>query len=156
MAKGQSRWTMVAMNPTLVFGVSAINSLTDDVLDVVKKTMNGLMYPSAAPMTCGIVDIHDVSKAHVLAGIVKRDLTGRFILNHSCAPNLCLHLAGMWIWMWMWMRVWVWMFCVRGCGCGSACGCACACACGCGCGNLCVCICARIFVCVRVCVCNFF
>lgn len=92
IANSQSRWTMATMNPSIVLGAPAIENVSGESLDMVKLVLSGALYPFSPPIAAGIVDVHDVCKAHVLA-MIKRDVTGRFILNGVSTKNLLLCIS---------------------------------------------------------------
>ena len=78
--KEQKRWDLVVINPSFVLGPS----LNPDAMFESKKFMlqmgNGDLKSGAPDVTMGMVDVRDVSKAHVIAGF-NEEAKGRHILS---------------------------------------------------------------------------
>lgn len=76
----QKRWDLVVINPSFVLGPS----LNPDAMFESKKFMlqmgNGDLKSGAPDVTMGMVDVRDVSKAHVIAGFNEK-AKGRHILS---------------------------------------------------------------------------
>ena len=76
----QKRWDLVVINPSFVLGPS----LNSDAMFESKKFMlqmgNGDLKSGAPDVTMGMVDVRDVSKAHVIAGFNEK-AKGRHILS---------------------------------------------------------------------------
>jgi len=76
----QKRWDLVVINPGFVLGPS----LNPDAMFESKKFMlqmgNGDLKSGAPDVTMGMVDVRDVSKAHVIAGF-SESAKGRHILS---------------------------------------------------------------------------
>lgn len=78
-ARGQDRWRLVVVNPSLVLGPSLNPNPTSDSFDVVRQLGDGTMRWGAPRVGMGVVDVHDVARAHLAAGYLP-DAQGRHIL----------------------------------------------------------------------------
>ena len=84
MAEAQSRWDLVVINPAFVLGPS-LSGRSDSTSDNFMRSMVGGQYRTGAPdLYFGIVDVRDVARAHILAGMTS-EAKGRHIL---CADTL--------------------------------------------------------------------
>lgn len=81
IAKSQSRWDLVTINPSFVLG-PALNphGTTSETMNVLKMLGKGEMKMGAPKMGVGIVDVRDVAHAHYQAGFVP-SANGRYITS---------------------------------------------------------------------------
>lgn len=86
MVNAQSRWDLVTINPSFVFGPSLTKRTDSTSIDTMIKLVNGTFFLGVPELWLGIVDVRDVAKSHILAGF-KEDAKGRHIL---CAASLDL------------------------------------------------------------------
>jgi nucleoside-diphosphate-sugar epimerase len=79
--------------PCLSKGAPAIDTPAG-TLDVVRRIVNGELYPFVPLFGYGIVDLDDVCQAHVM-GMIKRETTGRYLIDYECYPSFLLTIADM-------------------------------------------------------------
>ena len=81
MAKAQSNWDMVTINPSFVMGPPLNPKATTSAsFDVMKQLGDGAMKAGAPKMGVGIVDVRDVATAHIRAGYYP-EAEGRYITS---------------------------------------------------------------------------
>jgi nucleoside-diphosphate-sugar epimerase len=87
IAEGQKQWKLVTINPGFVMGPSLSKRTDSTSIDTMRSILNG-KYKSGAPdLYFGIVDVRDVSKAHILAAS-KEDAFGRYACVGQSASML--------------------------------------------------------------------
>lgn len=81
IAKTQSNWDLVTINPSFVMG-PALNagSITSESYNVLKQIGDGTMKAGVPKMGVGVVDVRDVGEAHFLAGYTP-SAKGRYITS---------------------------------------------------------------------------
>jgi len=81
MAKNQSNWDLVTINPSLVLG-PPLNpqETTSESFNIMKQLGDGTMKIGAPKMGVGLVDVRDVANAHFLAGFTP-EANGRYITS---------------------------------------------------------------------------
>ena len=91
LADAQDRWTLVAVNPSLVVG-PAINPHTScESIDLILQYLDGTLKFGAPNMGIGVVDIRDVAEAHLRAAF-HPNAHGRYVT--SALPTWLLWLVG--------------------------------------------------------------
>lgn len=75
----QSRWDLVTVNPTLVFGPS-LAPTTSESFAIMQHFGDGSMKMGCPKLGIGIVDVRDVAEAHVRAAFTKA-AKGRYLVN---------------------------------------------------------------------------
>ena len=80
LADAQDRWTLVAVNPSLVVG-PAINPHTScESIDLILQYLDGTLKFGAPNMGIGVVDIRDVAEAHLRAAF-HPNAHGRYVTS---------------------------------------------------------------------------
>ncbi|KXZ43332.1 hypothetical protein GPECTOR_94g654 [Gonium pectorale] len=69
LARGQSRWSLVAMCPGLVLGPPLSSRTDSESVALVQRLVAGEMWPAAPPGGLSCVDVRDVAAAHCLAAV---------------------------------------------------------------------------------------
>lgn len=77
-AKEQARWDLTVINPSFVMGPSLSNRTDGESTDFMIQLLSGAFKTGAPYLSFGFVDVRDVAKAHILAGI-KESASGRHI-----------------------------------------------------------------------------
>ncbi|MFZ1705963.1 MAG: NAD-dependent epimerase/dehydratase family protein [Saprospiraceae bacterium] len=81
LAKNQSQWDLVTINPSGVFGPDLNpHNNTSESLNILKMLGSGEMKMGAPKMGIGIVDVRDVADAHFNAGFIPT-ASGRYITS---------------------------------------------------------------------------
>ena len=80
IAKQQSRWDLVVINPSLVLGPGLNPNATSESFNLLRQLGDGRMKTGAADIAIGIVDVRDVAQAHVNAAFFP-DAKGRHIVS---------------------------------------------------------------------------
>ena len=81
MAKNQSQWDLISMNPPGVFGPPLNpNNTTSESVNILKMLGGGDMKMGAPKMGIGIVDIRDLAEAHYKAGFTP-EAQGRYLTS---------------------------------------------------------------------------
>jgi|TARA_R110001599_G_C12145008_1_gene650945 nucleoside-diphosphate-sugar epimerase len=93
IAKDQSRWDLVVMNPGLVLGPSLAQASDSTSLSTLLEVMDGTMRTGAPDLRFPIVDVRDVATAHIRGAMIE-GANGRHILVSSSAS--VMEIAG-WI-----------------------------------------------------------
>ncbi|TGN20196.1 SDR family oxidoreductase [Leptospira idonii] len=65
----QSRWDLVTINPSFVLGPSVSDRGDGTSVNFMRSMVNGKFAPGVPDMMMGIVDVRDVAKAHIAAGL---------------------------------------------------------------------------------------
>ena len=86
MADAQDRWTLICINPALVFGQSLTPNTQSGSVEVLQQFANGMTLLGVPPMWNGVVDVQDVAEAHLRAAF-KPEAHGRYII---CSESLSL------------------------------------------------------------------
>lgn len=81
IAKTQSQWDLVTINPSFVMG-PALNagSITSESYNVLKQLGDGTMKAGAPKMGAGVIDVRDLGEAHFRAGFTP-EASGRYITS---------------------------------------------------------------------------
>ena len=81
LAKKQSRWRLVVVNPSMVMG-PALNPkvATSESVHILKQVGDGTLKLGAPAVGLGMVDVRDLAEAHFQAAF-REDATGRHIIN---------------------------------------------------------------------------
>lgn len=81
IAKGQSQWTLVTMNPPMVMGPALNPSVaTSESVATVKQMGDGTLRMGAPNLGVGAVDIRDLAEAHYRGGFMP-EAEGRYIIS---------------------------------------------------------------------------
>ncbi|KAG2451350.1 hypothetical protein HYH02_003954 [Chlamydomonas schloesseri] len=67
MAKAQSQWKLVVINPAVILGPPLSKRTDSESVSIINQILKGQMYPAAPHMGFGTVDVRDVAAAHTLA-----------------------------------------------------------------------------------------
>jgi len=79
IVKKQKRWDLVCVNPGVVFGPALTQQSDSESIAMMRDMGNGMMKFGSPDLSFGIVDVRDVAKAHMQAGLVS-EASGRHIL----------------------------------------------------------------------------
>ena len=79
IAEGQDKWSLVVINPALVIGPTVSGYSTSASHDILRQIGDGTLKAGAPPFELGVVDVRDVSEAHLRAAYMK-DAEGRHIV----------------------------------------------------------------------------
>ncbi|SGZ57878.1 CIC11C00000001437 [Sungouiella intermedia] len=77
----QTRWDLVTVNPTLVFGPS-LTPTTSESFAIMKQFGDGTMKSGCPKLGLGVVDVRDVAEAHIRAAFTST-AKGRYLVNGS-------------------------------------------------------------------------
>lgn len=80
IAKSQSRWDLVVINPSFVIGPGINPHATSESFHLIQQLGDGTMKTGIPKWPIGIVDVRDVATAHVNAGYTP-DAQGRHIVS---------------------------------------------------------------------------
>lgn len=80
LAKLQSQWRLVVVNPSLVIGPATNPQPTSESFNIVRQLGNGTMKAGAPRAGFGVVDVRDLAQAH-LAAAFSADAEGRHIVS---------------------------------------------------------------------------
>ncbi len=81
IAKKQSEWDLVTINPSFVMGpMLNAKGTTSESFNILKQIGDGAMKAGVPKMGIGLVDVRDVANAHVLAGYTPT-AQGRYITS---------------------------------------------------------------------------
>lgn len=80
IAKGQNRWDLVVINPSLVLGPAISPHTNSESLRIVRRMGDGTLKRGAPRMGMGAVDVRDLAKAHIAAAFTP-SANGRYIIN---------------------------------------------------------------------------
>jgi len=86
-AGSQTRWKLVVINPSLVLGPGTKYHETSESFKIMKQLIDGTLASGCPRFGMPIVDVRDVSKAHIAAGY-SESASGRHILS-GYNTNLC-------------------------------------------------------------------
>lgn len=87
ICKNQSAWDLVVINPSLVMGPSLTTQTQSTSIDVMRDLGNGRQRTGVPMLEFGIVDVREVARAHILAGL-NSEAQGRYILSAHTASLL--------------------------------------------------------------------
>ncbi len=79
MAEAQDHWDLVVINPGFVMGPSLTNRKDSTSIDFMLQLAGGKMKSGSPDLYFGFVDVRDVARAHIMAGL-KPQASGRHIL----------------------------------------------------------------------------
>ncbi len=82
IAGEQDQWDMVTIHPAFVMGPSLTKTSQSQSLTFIKQMMSGEFKMGVPPFTFGLVDVRDVSKAHIAAGFTP-EANGRYITSRK-------------------------------------------------------------------------
>lgn len=68
IAKAQSRWDLVCINPAFVLGPSLTKSSVSTSIETLLNLGNGKLRTGVPRLMFSVVDVRDVARAHILAG----------------------------------------------------------------------------------------
>ncbi len=117
LAREQSQWKLVVLNPSFVMGPSLTKNTNSGSISFMQDILNGKFATGAPDLYFGFVDVRDVAHAHILAlendkaegrhilaertagvldmiGMIRKQFPGKFKLPKSKAPKLLLMLIG--------------------------------------------------------------
>jgi len=80
LARAQSQWSLVVVNPAFVMGPSLSGRKDSTSMDFLLNNLKGTWKSGTLPMSSGFVDVRDVATAHVEAAL-RHDADGRHILS---------------------------------------------------------------------------
>lgn len=81
ISKGQNRWKLVVVNPSMVLGPATNpNTATSESFSLLKQLGDGTLKSGVPNMGLGIVDVRDLATAHINAGF-KEEANGRHIIS---------------------------------------------------------------------------
>jgi nucleoside-diphosphate-sugar epimerase len=89
IANAQSRWDLVAINPTLVVGPGINPHATSESFRMVKQMGDGTLRMGAPRFGFGAVDVRDLARAHLAAAFTPT-ASGRYIINGHNSDLLSL------------------------------------------------------------------
>lgn len=92
IAKIQSNWDLVVLNPSLVIGPALNSNPTSESFSIVKQLGDGTLKAGAPRAGFGVVDVRDLAQAHVAAAFTP-DAEGRHIVSGHNTDLLELGLA---------------------------------------------------------------
>ena len=81
IAKAQSDWKLVVMNPAFVMGPSLSTNSKSESLKFMTDMLTGVYKTGAPELYFGFVDVRDVAKAHIYS--IENEAEGRHILSES-------------------------------------------------------------------------
>ena len=87
LAKQQSRWSLVSINPGFVFGPSLTPRADSESIRLMRKYVDGSFRFGVPDTHMGFVDVRDVAVAHVEAAL-RNDAHGRYIVVGECTTLL--------------------------------------------------------------------
>lgn len=68
IAREQTRWDLVTINPAFVLGPSLTSSSQSTSIETLQNLGSGKLWPGVPRLLFSVVDVRDVAHAHVLAG----------------------------------------------------------------------------------------
>lgn len=87
LVKKQKRWDLVTINPGFIFGPSLTRRIDSTSIKTMIELSDGTYRMGAAELMFGLVDVRDVSLAHVQA-LLKTKAKGRYILVNETGTFL--------------------------------------------------------------------
>ena len=89
LAKLQSQWQLVVVNPSLVVGPGTNPHATSESFNIVRQLGDGTMKPGAPRAGFGVVDVRDLAQAHLGAAFIP-GAEGRHIVSGHNTDLLAL------------------------------------------------------------------
>jgi len=89
MVKGQQRWDLVVINPSLVLGPGLSADATSESFNLFRQLGNGKMKSGVPDFSIGMVDVRDLAIAHYNAGFIP-EANGRNIISAENSDFLTL------------------------------------------------------------------
>jgi nucleoside-diphosphate-sugar epimerase len=89
MVKGQQRWDLVVINPSLVLGPGLNADATSESFNLFKQLGNGKMKSGVPDFAIGMIDLRDLAIAHYNAGFTP-EANGRNIISADNSDSLTL------------------------------------------------------------------
>eukprot|EP00882_Tetradesmus_deserticola_P005177 GHRQ01005453.1.p1 GENE.GHRQ01005453.1~~GHRQ01005453.1.p1 ORF type:complete len:388 (+),score=95.73 GHRQ01005453.1:561-1724(+) len=74
------RWTLCSINPGAIWGPPLSSRLDGESINQCLDLMSGVMWPFAAEIAMGVVDVRDVARAHI-AAMENPGAGGRYLIN---------------------------------------------------------------------------
>lgn len=87
MQKEQSRWDLVTINPSMVYGPSLTAASQSASIDTLLQMGDGRLRTGVPDLCFGVVDVREVARAHMLAGFTE-SASGRYILSNKTLTML--------------------------------------------------------------------
>ena len=93
MAKKQSDWELIVLNPSFVMGPALTSTSQSESLKFMTDLLSGKQKSGTAELHMGFVDVRDVAKAHIYC--VENEASGRHILAERVTDMLSfVHIIG--------------------------------------------------------------
>jgi len=83
LAKQQSRWDLVVINPSFILGPGLSPDGTSESFNFVRQLGNGRMKAGIPDIGCGAVDVRDVAEAHLRAAYLPRAKGRHIVSGHN-------------------------------------------------------------------------
>ena len=83
IAEGQDKWSLVVINPALVIGPTVSGYSTSASHDILRQIGDGTLKAGAPPFELGVVDVRDVSEAHLRAAYIKNAEGRHIVFNEA-------------------------------------------------------------------------
>ncbi|WP_338845086.1 NAD-dependent epimerase/dehydratase family protein [Massilia sp. W12] len=97
IAKAQSRWDLVVINPSLVLGPALQAHTTSESFEILRQFGDGRMASGAPDFYIGAVDVRDVASAHVRAAFLPQAQGRHIISGHDTSlPQMAQALLPEW------------------------------------------------------------
>jgi len=77
------RWKLCTINPGAIWGPPLSNRVDGESVRQLLHLMSGVMWPYAANIGMGMVDVRDVARAHI-AAMENSAASGRYLINSQC------------------------------------------------------------------------
>jgi nucleoside-diphosphate-sugar epimerase len=87
IVKKQKRWDLLTINPGFVMGPSLSKRVDSTSIDFIRSMVNGKFSSGVPDLYFSIVDVRDVARAHINAGI-RENASGRHILVEDVKSTL--------------------------------------------------------------------
>ena len=68
----KSKWDLVVLNPSLVFGPGLNSNATSESFSIMKSFGNGLMKRGVPNIGIGIIDVRDLADAHIEGSLYQK------------------------------------------------------------------------------------
>ncbi|MFO7725774.1 MAG: NAD-dependent epimerase/dehydratase family protein [Oceanipulchritudo sp.] len=81
LAEGQDRWSLVALNPSLVLGPGIQPMTRSGSFELMRDLGNGTLSMGVPVYPFGAVDVREVAEAHLKASLDESVASGRYILS---------------------------------------------------------------------------
>jgi len=83
IVKKQDRWDLVVVNPGVVFGPALTQQSDSESIEMMRDLGNGKMLTGAPKLEFGIVDVRDVAKGHMQAGLIPEASSRHILVSGS-------------------------------------------------------------------------